>query len=425
MIGYSGFSKREITCLTGAILLHMLLFLWKAQPFKLADQMDPIVSVNFIEEQIGMMPSPEQAEGGGGAKSLFTKIKKMLGFSEKILQEVKPSDQSMAGDLSQKIQTKNPMQDFPKQPSLVNKTATLSKSFKADVANSANESLQTTGAETIQVASSKMNPAKLDPDKLLSNKEYRVAKADLPFEVAKAPTGELATGSENAGSAGPAIAVANKTDRGVRSVSDTFVEDKGSYAGSSGSGLSGTGGFTGAAPVSSKSDSSSSNTGLAGAGGGSDSGSIPIGSGGGGRRYGGGTGQSFSGAGMTEGGASGGDVGQGGLESGGGTGSKKGVSGGGGIYEIRGPLANRPILRKVIPQIPEKFKKSGLFTSVSLRFEVISTGEVKKSIEIVQTSGYPELDKQAEDALVQWKFAPLKEYGTVQWGIITFNFKVK
>ena len=74
------------------------------------------------------------------------------------------------------------------------------------------------------------------------------------------------------------------------------------------------------------------------------------------------------------------------------------------------------------PIYPEWAKKQGIEANVELKFWVLSSGEVS-SIEVYRTSGWSGLDRLASEALSQWRFEPIKR-DVVQWGIITFRFKL-
>lgn len=88
--------------------------------------------------------------------------------------------------------------------------------------------------------------------------------------------------------------------------------------------------------------------------------------------------------------------------------------------ELTGEVANRKILNKVRPTYPEKAKKEGWEGVVVLKFWVTPEGAVK-NIQLVRSSGYPELDNSAKSALSQWKFAP-KDITADEWGQLTVRF---
>ena len=91
-------------------------------------------------------------------------------------------------------------------------------------------------------------------------------------------------------------------------------------------------------------------------------------------------------------------------------------------FRIRGPISIRGILREVRPTYPEWAKKQNIEASVELKFWVLPSGEVS-SIEVFRTSGWSGLDRLASEALSQWRFEPIKK-DVIQWGIITFRFKL-
>jgi TonB family protein len=93
-------------------------------------------------------------------------------------------------------------------------------------------------------------------------------------------------------------------------------------------------------------------------------------------------------------------------------------------FEIAGPLNNRPIVRKVVPQYPSWAEEQGIIGSVRLYFTVTPEGQVRPNITVTKTTGYPRLDQLSIDALRQWQFSPLDTSEEGQWGIITFNFSL-
>jgi TonB family protein len=94
-------------------------------------------------------------------------------------------------------------------------------------------------------------------------------------------------------------------------------------------------------------------------------------------------------------------------------------------FEIAGPLNNRAILHKVIPQYPTWAEEQGIIGSVRIWFTVAPDGSVRSNMRVTKTTGYPDLDKLATDALRQWRFAPFNVADeSTQWGIITFTFSL-
>jgi len=96
------------------------------------------------------------------------------------------------------------------------------------------------------------------------------------------------------------------------------------------------------------------------------------------------------------------------------------------IFEIRGPLSRRKILYRNIPSYPEWAEKEGIEAGVSVHFVVLSDGKVKDNIYVVRTSGYPFIDKLVMEALKNWEFASLEGdlYGKEEWGLMTFYFSL-
>jgi len=88
---------------------------------------------------------------------------------------------------------------------------------------------------------------------------------------------------------------------------------------------------------------------------------------------------------------------------------------------IIGPAGGREILRQVKPVYPAAAEKEGTIGKVELKFWVLPSGEVSDII-VHKTSGWPEFDKSASQALRKWKFEPIKKKRERQWGIISFIF---
>ena len=94
--------------------------------------------------------------------------------------------------------------------------------------------------------------------------------------------------------------------------------------------------------------------------------------------------------------------------------------------ELEGPIGNRGIVKKVIPQYPAWAEEQGIIGSVRIYFTVAADGAVRSNIRVTKTTGYPQLDQLGIDAIKQWRFAPAPattDEGS-QWGIITFNFSL-
>jgi TonB family protein len=91
---------------------------------------------------------------------------------------------------------------------------------------------------------------------------------------------------------------------------------------------------------------------------------------------------------------------------------------------LAGPIANRSILNKVLPQYPSWALSKGISGVVKIRIWVEPSGDVREGTLIEISSGYPDLDQAVINALKKWRFAPLPSnvIQETQWGIITFRF---
>ena len=91
---------------------------------------------------------------------------------------------------------------------------------------------------------------------------------------------------------------------------------------------------------------------------------------------------------------------------------------------ITGVLANRKILKKVIPPFPRWAKMQGISATISLNFTVMENGVVKENVIVNRTSGSLQWDKIVIAALKNWQFVPLDNKGIRedQSGVITFQF---
>ncbi len=93
---------------------------------------------------------------------------------------------------------------------------------------------------------------------------------------------------------------------------------------------------------------------------------------------------------------------------------------------VSGPISERAILRKVLPRYPDWALKKGISGTIIVRLWVSPEGDVKENIEVVESSGYPDLDRAVSLALAAWKFAPLPENvkKETQWGLVTIRFEL-
>jgi len=93
---------------------------------------------------------------------------------------------------------------------------------------------------------------------------------------------------------------------------------------------------------------------------------------------------------------------------------------------ITGVLANREILKKVVPPFPRWAKIQGVGATISLRFTVMENGSVKENVIIERTSGSLQWDQMVIAALKNWQFVALPHKGVRedQTGVITFKFEI-
>jgi TonB family protein len=91
---------------------------------------------------------------------------------------------------------------------------------------------------------------------------------------------------------------------------------------------------------------------------------------------------------------------------------------------LSGPISERKILRKVLPRYPDWALKKGISGTIVIRLWVSPEGDVRENVEVVESSGYPDLDQAVVSALLCWKFAPLPENVKKenQWGLVTVRF---
>ncbi len=102
----------------------------------------------------------------------------------------------------------------------------------------------------------------------------------------------------------------------------------------------------------------------------------------------------------------------------------EGLGGSGQEPEIEGPIAGREIERWIEPGFPRSAEEQGKMDGkVRVKFWVLSSGEVVE-IAIIQTSGVPEFDQDASQALRKCRFEEIEEEEK-QWGIVTFRFEAE
>src|SRR5262249_6265558 len=93
-------------------------------------------------------------------------------------------------------------------------------------------------------------------------------------------------------------------------------------------------------------------------------------------------------------------------------------------FELGGPVGDRKILRRKLPEYPDWAEEKGITAMVKIYFTVRPDGSIRTSLRILRSSGYTELDELAKDALRQWHFSPTTASSNEQeaWGVITFRF---
>lgn len=100
-----------------------------------------------------------------------------------------------------------------------------------------------------------------------------------------------------------------------------------------------------------------------------------------------------------------------------------GPDGNGVSYSVDGPVGNRRLLRRTIPVSPDWVGTRGLDLTVTVRFQVLPNGHVKPGAVVQKTSGFPEIDALALQAIRQWIFeSAANANGADVWGRVTFHF---
>lgn len=90
---------------------------------------------------------------------------------------------------------------------------------------------------------------------------------------------------------------------------------------------------------------------------------------------------------------------------------------------ITGQLSGRNIMRKTAPSYPRWAEEQGIQAQVAIDFTVRSDGSVKDNLMVSRTSGYPELDDLAKEALATFMFAPISGSDD-QTGTAVFVYKL-
>jgi colicin import membrane protein len=98
-----------------------------------------------------------------------------------------------------------------------------------------------------------------------------------------------------------------------------------------------------------------------------------------------------------------------------------GPDGSGVSWTMDGPVGNRRVLKRAAPTSPDWVGARGLDLTVTVRFQVLPDGTVKPGSVIQKTSGFPEIDQRALDALSGWRFEAA-DGAPETWGRVTFRF---
>ncbi|MCK5534177.1 energy transducer TonB [bacterium] len=415
----------EIICWVLAILMHSLLLFWQVSPIGDREIRNPIISIDYISEEIGP-PLPAYREKKG--LSLAGKIKSFFKKAE----PPKKEESELAGKIDTSLKPIKITEKIIKpKGKLIAKNGSISNfNFKG---KSAQQELAMT-EDQIAFATKHAEEITEKQARKLESRSYSVASGDLPFQVSKAE-------GISQGGGDIALISTGKTSKNIGTTKKMLVPKvKSSRMQGKTFGTEKIGGGFGTEGLSSDSMDSRFTGGIS-------EGDLSGGDGVGG------TGAQTGGSGSSGGKDGGGKYGGIFKTTGGGT-------GGGGwssikeeieaeevrskkqseekvirrtaakkrtLFEIVGPLANREILDKVVPKYPEWAKRQGVDAAVSLHFVVLSNGKVKKNIYVQRTSGYSRLDQLVTNALSQWVFVALEKkfYGKEQWGVITFYFNLK
>lgn len=93
-------------------------------------------------------------------------------------------------------------------------------------------------------------------------------------------------------------------------------------------------------------------------------------------------------------------------------------------FEIGGPVGDRKILKRKLPQYPQWAEEKGITALVKIYFTVKADGTIRSNMRILTSSGYAELDDLAKEALKAWRFSPTSANSdeSAAWGAITFRF---
>ncbi len=403
--------SREAMCLGLAVGLHALLLLWN--PTLLSSDIHqtqiPLVEVTVVDQSVnpggGSAPAPEKHMG------LMDTLKNMLikPAPEEIAHvSPEPVVPRVAAPMRPALQERNMPRPIATQFQPKSEAEDLAMANAPNPINSPNHNLPTVpiGGPTLKTKAFVGIRTKELPFAVGGEDQLASAQSVIPVAVGRG------SAKDALGYSAPSLNEAKGHHAGIMPTGSGSAAMNSIGAGAPSTiELSGTGG-TGNAPTGAASGSSLKQR--AGTGG-FGNGGFGTGSG---RGYGGG-----SGTGGIPGSASDLDKELSSVSGASGAGAKTKKGSG---FELTGPLNNRGIVHKVIPQYPAWAEEQGIIGSVRLYFTVTPEGTVRTNIRVTKTTGYPQLDQLGIDALKKWQFAPLSaaDEGKGEWGIITFNFSL-
>lgn len=87
------------------------------------------------------------------------------------------------------------------------------------------------------------------------------------------------------------------------------------------------------------------------------------------------------------------------------------------------PSSHAAYLQNPAPAYPAISKRMGEQGKVVLRVLIGADGLPQK-VELQQSSGYDRLDRQAQEAVLRWRFVPGKRNGVPEtmWNLVPINF---
>ena len=413
--------KHDIICWTIAIGLHLLLFLVNFNLYRTGEAkgLIPIVEVEYISYE-DMVRARRVRVPGKPPQTLKEKVKHF--FSKKV--EPTKREAALAVKAPSKLEA-DKIKGISQEKTLVDKKGPLSKKVDLSLKDKSKQKL-ISKEDKILLASKELGLRDLKSERL-KDKEYKVAKKDLPFQVA---TREGIRGDEDI----VAIDLGKKTSKNILTEAPSLKDMKGKAGFGEGvfrvareevqGKLSGSEVLADLLAIAKEEEA---RRGSKGAGTGEGGSLKEVESAEKGKEGAFSKDVVFSGVAKKGRGL----VGSGTEESSSASRADKKIAKRGlrgkVIFEIRGPLSRRTVLYRELPSYPEWAEKEGIEAGVSVHFVVLSNGKVKDNIYVVRTSGYPVLDKLVMEALSNWRFASLKGdiYGKEEWGILTFYFSLE